>query len=143
MWEILYKNKKLKKQEKLERIKSRTIEPFDYYNNKLSYIYDPEDDEHLWWLKNRYYKFCLYSYSDEPDTMYLSEVYVNKLYRKRGYGNILLKHAKQLAKERGYKTMYLKVAENSWQEKWYKRNGFEFVQNDIIQNWLWLKCEID
>ena len=131
----------LKQQENLKRIKSRPIEPFDYYDNKLTYTYDPKDDEHLFWLKNKYYKFCLYSYSDEPKTIYLSNVEVKRKHRKHGYGNILLKHAKQLAKERGYESMYLKVAENTWQEKWYKRNGFYFFVDDVI-NWIWLKYDI-
>ena len=97
------------------------------------------------WCINRYYKFCLYSYSDEPSIIYLSEVEVFKKYRKKGYGNILLKHAKILAKERRYKIMYLKVIKNSWQENWYKRNGFEFFENDKFTNnvYCWLKYNIN
>ena len=141
----MFKQKRLKNQEKLKRIKSRPLESFDWYNNKLTYIYDDKDSEHLWWLKNRYYKFCLYSYSDEPKIIYLSNVYVNKLFRKHRYGNILLKHAKHLAKERGYEFMYLKVKSDTWIQKWYERNGFKFhkkVKTNTKQKWVWLKYEI-
>lgn len=145
----MFNLKKSKQQRKYE--KTRLLESFDYYNNKLTSFYDSKDDEHLLWCINRYYKFCLYWYSDEPEKIYLAEVKVFKRFRNKGFGNILLKHAKYLAKNyfkhNNFKLLFLKVNKNTWKYHWYIRNGFELYENssqykDETNIWCWLKFNI-
>lgn len=141
LWEILFKNKKLKQQK--NPVKSRKLEPFDYYDNALQYIPQQDDIIHRLWLKNKYYRFCLYYYSDKTSEIILSDVKVNKIFRRHGYGNILLKHAKQLARERRFKKLFLNVKCGSWMEQWYKRNGFDFFEyHKEREGYVWLKCKL-
>lgn len=47
------------------------------------------------------YRFALYVYSDEPDIIYLSNVFVDKDSRGRGLGNGILQKAEIEARKMG------------------------------------------
>ncbi len=50
-------------------------------------------------MKEKYYKFALYVYNDDNNTVYLSNVKVSPVMRNRGLGNELLSVAEMWAKK--------------------------------------------
>ncbi len=145
----MFKQRKLKNQRnqrnqrKHHNLHTRPIESFDYFENIYNQEFNKNENNYILYVKNQYYQFCLYWYLDESYKIYLSNVEVFKRFRKRGYGNILLKHAKLIAKQKGFKIIYLKVKAFSWIEKWYKRNDFKFFEyDDSYLEWNWLEYKI-
>ena len=50
---------------------------------------------------------------------------VEEKYRKRGYGNRLLKEAEKVAKTLGAKVVSLAVKKSSFMYSWYQRRGYK------------------
>lgn len=100
-----------------------------------------EDWGKVWYFKNKYSRFALYTYDDEPGTIYLANVYVYKRYRDNGYGNEILKYAEQFAVENNFSIIILKVIDNSFAYNWYIKHGYQFLENDdteTLTSYVWL-----
>lgn len=90
-------------------------------------------------------RFALYTYNDDNETIYLSNLFVNESLRKNGYGNRIIEWVFDYAKSRSFKTIILNVVKNSWMEKWYERKGFEYLEDcedDEYKGNVWLKKDL-
>ena len=90
-------------------------------------------------------RFALYTYNDDNETIYLSNLFVNESLRKNGYGNRIIEWVFDYAKSRSFKTIILNVAKNSWMEKWYERKGFKYLEDcedDGYKGNVWLKKDL-
>ena len=83
-----------------------------------------------WYAKDNSFRFSIYCYEDDPDTIYLSNVFVQKEYRGLGYGNNILDMAESIAKEFEASTIRLKAKKNSTARKWYERHGYSYLSDD-------------
>ena len=83
-------------------------------------------------------KFALYFYDDDRQTMYLSNLYVNRLLRGHGIGNRLLKDIQEEAVNLGAKELRLKCLRVLWVHSWYERNGFVDFPININEDYVWM-----
>lgn len=60
------------------------------------------------------YRFALYVYDDDPETVYLANVFVHKRSRGHGIGNNILATAEQEALKMNADTLCLKCLKDSW-----------------------------
>jgi len=98
------------------------------------WYYDAEDGS---------FRFAVYQYDDDPDTVYLANVFVKDESRGQGKGNAILKNAELIAKDRNASTICLKVKNDSFVHKWYERNGYFYLEEDDEDpTFIWMKKEI-
>ena len=76
------------------------------------------------------FRFAIYRYDDDFDTVYLSNVFVSEENRGKGYGNCILDATDNVAKEMGAKTIGLKVKKGSFAHQWYGRHGYSDLTDD-------------
>ena len=76
------------------------------------------------------FRFVTYRYDDDKETVYLSNVFVNKKYRKNGLGTIILNVANNIAKKLKANTICLKVKQNSFVHDFYERHGYIDLSTD-------------
>ena len=76
------------------------------------------------------FRFAMYKYDDNEIIEYLSNVYVEKQYRRKGLGNGILKLAEEEAISRGAKYLILRALRGSWMRDWYERHGYKGYQID-------------
>lgn len=88
------------------------------------------------------YKFSIYTYTDDPKVVYLSNVFVEESRRGCGLGNTLLRESKSAATELGAVSILLKVIENSWLYNWYKSFGYRDLCYDGDTLYIWMKYEL-
>lgn len=88
------------------------------------------------------YRFALYSYSDEPEIIYLSNVFVNEDCRGRGFGNNILQKAAEEARATGGSYLRLKCLSTSWMHVWYKKHGFSDLCADKDESYFWMEKKI-
>ena len=62
--------------------------------------------------------------TDNPSIAWLTDLSVCELSRGRGYGNQLLKYAKERARAMGAAILCIWVDSCQWMLEWYIRNGF-------------------
>lgn len=85
------------------------------------------------------YRFAVYIYDDDPETLYLSNVFVDKGHRGKGLGNKILSTTDELAKKLGTKQICLRVKIVSNAYEWYKRHGYKDLSEDDEENgYIWL-----
>ena len=87
--------------------------------------------------------YTLEWYTDRTEDLILTNVWVKPEYRKKGFGNEILRLAEEAAKLGCFKQLFVKVGYDTWQSVWYKRNGFEFHEFDKYDiNYVWLVKQI-
>lgn len=87
----------------------------------------------------KYFRFAMYIYDDDSESIYLSNVYVDPLARGNNLGNEILKLAEQEALKCSRNSIFLTVLRNSWMHDWYSRNGFsDYAENDEDSNYIWM-----
>ena len=92
-------------------------------------------------FKGDCFKFALYSYDDDKETAYLSDVHVESPKRGVGIGNKILNLAEKEARKWNYTRICLKVLSNSWMHEWYKRHGYyDIVYND--SEYVWMRLDL-
>lgn len=69
------------------------------------------------------YRFALYVYSDEPEIIYLSNVFVDKDSRGKGLGNDILRKAEVEARKMGGAYLRLKCLSTVWVHEWYYKHS--------------------
>ena len=85
------------------------------------------------------YRFALYVYSDEPEIIYLSNVFVNKDSRGKGLGNDILRKAEVEARKMGGAYLRLKCLSSFWVHVWYGKHGYSDLcvdNNDVSYIWM-------
>ena len=88
------------------------------------------------------YRFALYRYSDEPEIIYLSNVFVLQKNRRCGLGNLILKTAEQKASSMNANILRLKCEKDSWTHDWYKKYGFEDLCLDSNSQFVWMEKKL-
>lgn len=86
--------------------------------------------------------FSMYSYDDDPKTVYISDVFVDDLNRHKGIGNAILGEAEDRAAYWGMERIRLRVVGSSWMRRWYERHGYRFLVDDTNKNYDWLEKNI-
>ena len=89
---------------------------------------------------NGIFRFAIYRYDDDKETVYLSNVLVNNEYRKQGLGNFILNQADTMAKKLNANTICLRVKQNSFMHDWYKRNSYIDLSVDEEEpQFIWMR----
>ena len=89
------------------------------------------------------YRFAVYKYDDDNDTIYLSNVFVKEDSRRQGYGNEILTSAEEYANRLGASVICLKVLSGTDVHRWYKRHGYEDLEKDEEERgYMWMKKEL-
>lgn len=86
--------------------------------------------------ENPQYSFAFYTYKDEPDILYLANVFVAEENRCYGIGTQILEIAELAAKNIGAASIRLKVKQNSKTQEWYYKHGYRFLMTENNYNWL-------
>lgn len=82
--------------------------------------------------------YTLEWYTDRTEDLILTNVWVEPEYRKKGFGNEILRLAEEAAKLGCFKRLFVKVAGLTWQNDWYRRHGFEFHEYDEYdEGYIW------
>ena len=91
------------------------------------------------------FKFALYRYDDDLETLYLSDIDVFKEYQGQGLGNKILEIAENTARKWNAKRIRLWCNKKSFVFDWYKRHGYEDmnIERDDTPGYEWLEKELD
>ena len=90
------------------------------------------------------YRFAVYKYDDDDETIYLSNVFVKEDSRRQGYGNEILTSAENYAKRLNASVICLKVLSGSDVHRLYKRHGYEDLEKDEEERgYMWMKKELN
>jgi GNAT superfamily N-acetyltransferase len=89
----------------------------------------------IWWNKLRVNAtlagFSCCELGDEPGSMKLDKLYVHQIYRGKGFGTALIRHAERLAAGNGCRRLYLQVNRgNHGSIAMYRRAGFD-VEREV------------
>lgn len=88
------------------------------------------------------YRFALYVYSDEPEIIYLSNVFVDKDSRGKGFGNDILRKAEVEARKMGGAYLRLKCLSTAWVHEWYGKHGYLDLCADDDVSYFWMEKRI-
>ena len=91
----------------------------------------------IYYYRNRYCMFAIYTYDDDESTVYLSNVKVKKSERGCGFGNRILRFVSKEARKHNYSIICLKVLKLSWMHNWYSRHGYKDLEEN--NNYVWMK----
>ena len=126
-----------------ERIRKSII---SILKGEIRYISIEDTDKYVTWLENQgkldnndtniLNRFSFYSYKDEPNILYLSELYVNKEQRNKGIGTKILKIADKVAASMKCNLIRLKTEIGSNAERLYRKNGYNSLMMEGNQVWL-------
>lgn len=81
-------------------------------------------------------RFAFYTYKDEPDVLYLSNLFVEESFRNIGIGTKILAAAEKVAETLGATSICLKVKWGSHANAWYRKNGYGYVAFEDGYDWL-------
>ena len=89
-------------------------------------------------LESNYSKVWVESYDDDPETCYITHLYVEPKARRKGEGTQALLEAEEFGKELGASTAMLLVDKtNVWLRSWYMHNGYEYHSSEDEEcDWL-------
>lgn len=81
-------------------------------------------------------RFAFYTYKDEDDVLYLSNVFVEETSRNKGFGTKILAAAEKVAETIGAITIRLKAKRNSQANDWYRKHGYGYLTFEGEYDWL-------
>ena len=88
-------------------------------------------------------KFALYSYDDDDNTIYLSNVYITQSERGKGLGNKILETVEKESKAKRFNNICLKVLDVSWLHKWYSEHGYrDICRDEESEDYIWMIKQI-
>lgn len=99
----------------------------------------------IWYINaiDNSFRFALYKYDDDSNSLYLSNVFVEESNRRQGLGNHILSLVNDFAKKINVKEIFLKVKKGTFMCQWYKKNGYEYFSNDETDsNYIWMVKEV-
>ena len=76
------------------------------------------------------HRFSFYSYKDEPNVLYLSNVFVNEKYRNKGIGTKILEVVDEVAKSLNCHAIRLKTKKGSNAERLYQTHGYNSLATE-------------
>lgn len=88
------------------------------------------------------YRFALYVYSDEPEIIYLSNVFVDKDSRGKGLGNDILRKAEVEARKMGGAYLRLKCLSTAWVHEWYEKHSYSDLCADKNVRYFWMEKKL-
>ena len=100
---------------------------------KVAAKHEKTDFGDVWYMPSvpkDIFRFAIYRYNDDKETIYLSNVLVDKDHRKQGLGNNILNIADKVAKKLKANTICLKVKQNTFVHEWYGRHGYSDLSVD-------------
>lgn len=100
----------------------------EYAKNELKNAEWDDDDVHT--------RFAFYTYRDEPEVLYLSNVFVEETSRNKGLGTKILNAAEKVAETIGTKSIRLKVKQDSPANAWYRKHGYDYMTFEDGYDWL-------
>jgi len=81
-------------------------------------------------------RFAFYTYKDEPDVLYLSNVFVEESSRRHGFGKEILRTAEVAAETMGASRIRLKVKRGTPENAWYIKHGYCYLTSEDDYDWL-------
>lgn len=111
-------------------------------NININTRHEKTDFGDVWYLRasDETFRFAIYRYDDDIDTIYLSNVFVSENNRGQGYGNVILSSTEKIANKMMASSICLKVKKGSFAHQWYKRHGYHNLTNDNKEpNYIWMK----
>ena len=81
-------------------------------------------------------RFAFYTYKDEDDALYLSNVFVEETSRNKGFGTKILAAAEKVAETIGAINIRLKVKQDSQANAWYRKHGYGYMAFEGDHDWL-------
>lgn len=98
----------------------------------------------IYYYYGKNFRFALYIYDDDKNTIYLSNLDVYKNSQKQGIGTAILKFVIKEALNFKAKVILLKCLKTSYVYNWYLKNGYEYYcQDKDDRRYVWLKQIID
>ena len=113
---------------------------------KVTTKHEKTDFGDIWYMSSvpkDIFRFAIYRYDDDKETVYLSNVFVSKEHRKQGLGNSILNTADKVAKKLKAKTICLKVKQDTFVHEWYGRHGYSDLSADEEEpQFIWMTKNI-
>ena len=81
-------------------------------------------------------RFAFYTYKDEDNVLYLSNVFVEETSRNKGFGTKILVVAEKVAETIGATNIRLKVKQDSPANAWYREHGYDYMISEDGYDWL-------
>ena len=81
-------------------------------------------------------RFAFYTYKDEDNVLYLSNVFVEETSRNKGFGTKILAAAEKVAETIGATNIRLKVKQDSLANAWYRKHGYNHMSVEDGYDWL-------
>jgi N-acetylglutamate synthase-like GNAT family acetyltransferase len=113
---------------------------------KLNSTEETTDYGKIWKYEaqDKSFHFAIYKYSDDDDTYYLANVFVDESRREEGFGNVILSTAEDMAEKANAKIMCLKAKTDSFVHNWYKRHGYTDIGIDETEpSYTWMKKNLN
>ena len=120
------------------------MHPFNLDMNTTTH--EKTDFGDLWYVNSTdgSFRFAIYRYDDDSDTVYLSNVFVREESRGKGYGNCILDTTNNMANEMSAKMIGLKVKKGSFAHQWYSRHGYSDLTDDEENSqFVWMTKSIE
>ena len=115
-------------------------------NMKVTIKHEKTDFGDVWHMSSvpkDIFRFAIYRYDDDKDTVYLSNVFVDNAHRKQGLGNSILNTADKIAKKLNAKIICLKVKQDSFVHEWYGRHGYsDLTIDEDVPQFIWMTKNI-
>ena len=109
---------------------------------KVATKHEKVDFGDVWYMSSvpkDIFRFAIYRYDDDKETIYLSNVLVDKEHRKQGLGNNILNIADKIAKKLKANTICLKVKQSTFVHEWYGRHGYSDLSVDEEESqFIWM-----
>lgn len=144
------------KEDEDERIKNEIIAFVEQAIHRGGGTSIPQEQEDRWiaWLEAQDKKdnnedayilqrFSFYLYKDEPNVLYLSNVFVNEEYRNKGIGTEILKIADKVSTYLKCNSIRLKTENGSNAESLYRKNGYKTLKEEGNQIWLEKQAKVE
>ena len=87
-------------------------------------------------------RFAFYTYKDDSNTLYLSNVFVEETSRNHGFGTKILAAAEKVAEAISATSIRLKVKRDNPAHAWYQKHGYNYITFEDEYDWFekTLKC---
>lgn len=114
--------------------------------SEFSVKYETSIDKNHIYLQNEVSRICLYLYKDDPNTIYLADLYVDNSVRNKGIGTLIMQICDYIAMQLKVSRLILFVRKDSWVRNWYSRLGYKKIKDFNIlpplNNTLWMEKEL-
>lgn len=92
------------------------------------------------YIKNKVSKVCIYLYKDNPNTVYLADLYVDNAVRNKGIGTLIMRICDNIAMLLKASKIILFV-EKRWVKTWYEKLGYKEIKEFTfpVDNAIWME----